>query len=254
MLNIPQGSPSCVNCVYIHHKLIWRAFYSGQGTEGGNVKADKTQLTYDEHGMISIIIQIYIKNKKRIPKMAKVRNNIITQGLSGMLGDQIVFRAGRNGQTIVTARPSYDPNRVLSSAQQAHMEAFRQAIAYAKTAKDNVVYITRAKGTALTPYNVAVADWFSKPEVLEINASGWTGAVDQVIRIKAQEEMHVANVTVVIKNVDGTVVEQGVAQQVEGLWWEYTTTQPFSLMSDAVVVATAYDLAGNTAELTWQGS
>ena len=120
--------------------------------------------------------------------MAKVKDNIITQGLSGKLGDQVVFCTGRGGQTIVAIRPSYNSDRILSSAQQAHMEAFRQAIAYSKTAKDNAEYTIKAKGTALTSYNVAVADWFNKPEVLEIDANSWTGEIGQSIRIKVQDD------------------------------------------------------------------
>ncbi|HSG26764.1 MAG TPA: fibronectin type III domain-containing protein [Anaerolineales bacterium] len=38
--------------------------------------------------------------------MAKVCNNLITQGLSGSLGDQFVFRLGKGGQTIVATNPA----------------------------------------------------------------------------------------------------------------------------------------------------
>jgi hypothetical protein len=186
--------------------------------------------------------------------MAKVRNNIITQGLSGKLGNQIVFRAGRNGQTIVGVKPSDDPNRGLSSSQIAHQDAFRQAITYAKAARENAVYIIKAKGTHLNAYNMAVADWFSKPEVLEIEASGWTGAVGETIRVKAQDDVLVAGVSVAIKNTDGTILEQGEALQSDGLWWTYTTTQVATSFPGVMVVATAQDLAENVSELTYRAN
>jgi hypothetical protein len=173
-----------------------------------------------------------------------------------MLGDQIVFRTGKDGQTIVATKPSYDPNRGLSSAQIAHQEAFRQAIAYAKAAKDEPVYQLKAQGTALSSFNTAVADWFNEPEVLEIDTSAWTGAVGETIRIKAQDDVQVEKVSVVIKYDSGSLVEQGQAVQIDGLWWAYTTTQAVTApnLPNTNIIATAQDLAGNTAELTWQGN
>jgi len=78
--------------------------------------------------------------------MAIVNKNIITQGLSGLLGDQIVFRQTKGGQTVVATKPARDANRSYNPSQLARQEAFRQAIAYAKTAKDEVTYLTKGKG------------------------------------------------------------------------------------------------------------
>ena len=186
--------------------------------------------------------------------MAKVRNNIITQGLSGSLGDQLIFRKDKAGRTIVAAKPAFDPNRGLTNSQMAHQEAFRQAIAYAKTAKDQVVYINKADGKAMSAFNVAVADWFNKPEVLEIDASGWNGQVGQTIRVKAKDDVQVAKVTVVISDENGTVIEQGDAVQAEGLWWDYTTKTPISMNPAPSVVATAKDLPGNSGDMAWQNN
>ena len=178
--------------------------------------------------------------------MAKVRNNIITQGLSGSLGDQLIFRKDKAGRTIVAVKPAFDPNRGLTDSQIAHQEAFRQAIAYAKTAKDQAVYINKAEGKAMSAFNVAVADWFNEPAVLEIDASGWNGEVGQPIRVKAQDDIHVAKVHVVIKDSFNAVVEEGEAVQADGLWWTYTTKTQIPMASAPQVAATAYDLAGNT--------
>ena len=46
--------------------------------------------------------------------MAKVRNNIIIQGLSGSLGEQLVIKQDKAGRTIVGVAPSFDPNRTAS--------------------------------------------------------------------------------------------------------------------------------------------
>lgn len=184
--------------------------------------------------------------------MAKVKNNIVTQGLSGLLGNQIVFRKDKTGRTIVAVKPTFPANRTFNTSQLAHQEAFRQAIAYAKTAKAEDVYLTKAQGTTMSAFNAAVADWFNKPQVLEINASGWNGEIGQSIRIKAMDDTLVTNVHVMITDVNGTILEQGDAAQGEGQWWVYTSTTQISGEAEPRIVATAQDLPGNNGELAWQ--
>jgi len=151
--------------------------------------------------------------------MAKVRNNIITQGLSGSLGDQIVFRAGKGGQTIVAAKPAFTTEREFNPAQLAQQQAFRNAIAYARGAKQEDAYITKAQGTTMSAFNAAVRDWFDKPRLLNIDVSGWSGEIGQIIRIEAQDDTFVASVRVVIADANGDILEQGDAVQDNGSWW-----------------------------------
>jgi broad specificity polyphosphatase/5'/3'-nucleotidase SurE len=143
--------------------------------------------------------------------------------------------------------------RNFNPTQQAYQEAFPNAIAYAKSAKDETIYLTKAQGTTMTAFNAAVADWFNKPEVLEINIDNWTGNPGQTIRVKAQDDTQVAKVHVQIT--DGTgIVEQGDAVATDGLWWEYTTTASVSTITTAKAQATAHDLPGNNHMLTWQNN
>ncbi|MEP6895765.1 MAG: hypothetical protein ABI986_09180 [Chloroflexota bacterium] len=181
--------------------------------------------------------------------MAKVLNNLVMQGLSGSLGNQLVIRKGKGGQTIITAKPAAGRN--FNPTQLAHQQAFRDAIAYAKSARDEVTYLTKAQGTTMSAFNAAVADWFRQPEVLEIDPSAWTGAIGQVIRVKAQDDTLVASVKVVIDDGQGGILEQGNAVQANGLWWEYTTTT-LTEVSTSRVTATAKDLPGNNGTLVWQ--
>lgn len=179
--------------------------------------------------------------------MAKVRKNLIIQGLSGSLGEQLVIRHDKAGRTIVAVSPSFDPNRTFSEAQLQTQERFRQASAYAKDAREEDVYVEKAEGTPQTPYNVAMADWFHAPEILEIDVSGWNGAVGEVIRVKASDDVEVTQVSLVITDAQGVVIEQGGAVREGGLWWQYTTTQPAS--GTPRVVASARDLPGNITNL-----
>lgn len=179
--------------------------------------------------------------------MAKVKQNIVIQGLSGSIGGQLVIKIDKSGRTIVSAAPTFDENRQFTEAQQAQHEAFREAAAYAKTAKDNEVYKNKANGTPQNPYNVAMADWFHEPQILEIDTSAWNGGVGEVIRVKAIDDVQVKKVSIVISAADGTVLEQGEATAADSLWWNYTTTAPAA--EDAKILATVQDLPGHVVKL-----
>jgi hypothetical protein len=180
--------------------------------------------------------------------MAKVRNNIVIQGLSGSLGEQLVIKQDKTGRTIVGVSPTFDPNRIFSAAQLGIQERFREAVVYAKDARNENVYIDKAKNTIQSPYNVAIADWFNAPTIHELDVSAWTGQIGQIIRIRAVDDVQVTQVNVVITDDANLVLEQGAAVQVDGSWWTYTTT---TNGLGAKIMATAYDLPGNTATFNW---
>jgi hypothetical protein len=181
--------------------------------------------------------------------MAKVRNNIFVRGLSGAIGDQFVIKTTRSGKTIIANMPTFDEDRVFSEAQMSHQSAFREASAYARSAKTQPVYVERANVTNSIPYNVAISDWFGKPQVLEIDIKGWTGEAGQPIRVRAQDNVHVAGVQVAIEDQDGGGFEEGEAVQAEGLWWTYLTTSAVPQAALQRVIAVARDLPGNTDSL-----
>lgn len=62
--------------------------------------------------------------------MAYVKKNIVTEGLSGTLGQRVVFRQCRN-KTVVATLPDMT-GRILSEAQQQQTSRFAQAVAYAR--------------------------------------------------------------------------------------------------------------------------
>ena len=183
--------------------------------------------------------------------MAKVQNNIFVRGLSGSLGEQFVVRKGRGGTTVISNKPSFSPDRQFNEAQLAHQDAFKQAIAYARSAKTEELYINKAQGTTMSAFNAAVADWFNKPRVLEIDTTLWNGEAGQVIRVKAIDDTLVTGVQVTISDPDGNVLEQGEAALEDGLWWSYTTQTSAPIESAPQVKASARDFAGNSAEMAW---
>lgn len=182
--------------------------------------------------------------------MAKIRKNIIIEGLSGSLGEQLVIRHDKAGRTIVAISPKFDPDRTFSEAQVTHQEKFREAAAYAKDAKEEALYVSKAEGTPKSAYNVAVADWFHAPEVKEIDMQNWHGGVNELIRIKAVDNVNVTQVNVVITDDSGTVLEQGTASRGDAHWWEYSTQTAIS--GSPKVVVMARDLPGNIGQLIWE--
>lgn len=184
--------------------------------------------------------------------MAKVHNNIFVRGLRGSVGDQFVIRKTRKGKTIIANKPMFDENRTFTTAQMAQQEEFRKASIYAKTAMSQPVYQQKAAQEDMSAYNAAMADYFGKPKILEIDASNWVGEPGQVIRVQAKDDTQVASVQITIRHQNGTIFEEGQAVQSEtdGLWWVYTTTSAAPLDTNPDIIALVKDLPGNKVTLS----
>jgi len=165
--------------------------------------------------------------------MARIKTNVIVEGLSGKLGNQLVFRHLRDGQTIVCVKPDFS-RRVLSKDQKAHHERFRAAAAYAREASlRQPIYAKLAAGTIKNAYNLALGDWFHPPVIRSIERK------DGKILVQASDDVCVASLRVLIVDEAGRVLEQGDAVQLVSDWWEYQPT------AEGMVIAEARDLAGN---------
>ena len=180
--------------------------------------------------------------------MAKNLNNLVVRGFSGSIGGQLVIKRSKSGRTIISNHPSFRADRQFTPAQQSQHLAFREACAYAKTARDQEVYVHKAAGSDLSPYNLAVADWLRPPEILQVDTGGWTGQPGKVIRIQALDDVQVKDVTLVITDLAGALLEQGPATAVDSLWWEYTTTATGT--GSLKVTASAQDLPGHVTQFT----
>ena len=165
--------------------------------------------------------------------MAQVVDNIFVRGLSGKLGDQVVFRHLRDGRTIVCVKPDFS-QRKLSKSQKAHNKRFQAAAAYAQSAaRREPIYAQLAAGTFKNAYNVALGDWFNPPVIQRLERKG------SAIRIQASDDVLVAGVRVVVVDERGKTLEQGEAIKGKGDWWEYVPREA------GKVIVEAWDLAGN---------
>lgn len=165
--------------------------------------------------------------------MAKIVDNAVIEGLSGKLGNQIVFRRLRDGRTIVCKKPDFS-TRKLSDDQKEHHRRFKNASAYARSAsRSNPVYARLAEGTMKNAYNVALGDWFHPPAIHRLGRYG------AAVRIWATDDVQVSGVQVLVLDEKGEVLEQGEAVQGRGDWWEYLPRAAGKILVEA------RDLPGN---------
>lgn len=165
--------------------------------------------------------------------MAKVKRNLILQGISGAIDKTLVFRQMRDGTTILSAAPDFS-RRVFSKGQLTHQSRFRQAAAYARhAARTTPIYAELTKGTTRTAYNIALSDWFNPPVIDSIEL------LDDRIRVAASDNVLVVKVLVTIMDEQEEVLEQGQAKQVNKTFWEY------SAQAAGRIIVEAWDLPGN---------
>jgi hypothetical protein len=142
-------------------------------------------------------------------------------------------------------RPS---KQVRSEKQQQQTRRFREAIRYARSASRTVRIYTdlAARCRRVTAYNLAIADWFHPPEILEVDFGERTGEAREIIGIYAVDDVQVKCVHVAILDPNGTVLEQGPATLANYDWWLYETTAPAG--NNSKVIVTAEDLPGHVTE------
>lgn len=163
--------------------------------------------------------------------------------------EKLVICTTRSGKTLITNKPIPELKRE-TGFPKSMQEAVRRAVTYAEYAWDQPVYEYRAVGTPLSAYNLAVADYLGRPQVLDIDVRGWTGGIGQEIRIRAKDNFMVLSVRLAICGTE-FLWEEGEATQSESdnLLWIYTTTTPVTREPGLRLEAFAYDLPGNVGEL-----
>jgi hypothetical protein len=180
--------------------------------------------------------------------MAKIKGNLLLEGVSGKIGNQLVLKRVRGGGTILAKKPTFGADRNFSAKQLASQQAFREAAAYGTEMKQEPLYLALAAGTAKTGYNIAMGDWLNPPQILEIDLGGWGGAAQDLIRMRVQDDVMVTGVRVEISDETGAILESGPATEAGALWWEYRVGQPLS--GELRVTVSASDLPGHVTQMS----
>ncbi|MDR2907962.1 MAG: hypothetical protein LBU91_08250 [Bacteroidales bacterium] len=175
--------------------------------------------------------------------MAKSKNNVLTHGLSGKIGDLLVFYE-RNGKTIVAKRPTVNWER--SEKQKEHCCRFQKASHYAKIAQHEEIYINAAAKQGRRPYNLALTDAFHVPEIEKIDHSNYSGKVNDKIIITVTDNFQVKEVTVRIINSNNLLVEEGKAtpSKIDDEWI-YIATKVNNKQIGCRIEVLASDIPGN---------
>ena len=182
--------------------------------------------------------------------MAESKNNIITHGLSGTIGDLIVFRQ-RAGKTVVANVPR--KSEIPPSKAQVQVQTeFKMASIYAVTAlkdpKTKAIYEAKAK-PGQSAYNVAIRDFFHAPDISNVNVTGYNGKAGDMIMMRVTDDVMVTGVQVRIENTDGSLLEEGAAMiEDNGLDYLYTATKDNPKVQGSTLIITATDLPDNKAE------
>lgn len=186
--------------------------------------------------------------------MATFSNNVVTHGLSGMLGDMIVFRQ-KNGKTFLSAKPTKS-HHGPTEAQLNQQQKFQEAVLYAQSVINNPekreTYADRAKDGA-SAFNVALADFLLAPHIQEIDVSAYNAQAGSTIRIRVVDDFQVAEVAVRIEDTEGALLENGMAVPQENkLDWIYTTNTSRESAQGQKIVIRASDVPGHLAESVQQ--
>jgi hypothetical protein len=181
--------------------------------------------------------------------MAKQKNNVVTHGLSGKVGDLLIFRQIK-GKTVVSKIPEMP--KTATEKQKASRRRFQQATLYAKQATKNPVTrdlyaaaANKGKDKGRTAYNVAVADFYNAPDIDTIDVSSYAGAVGDEIRVIASDDFLVKSCHIQIIDADGSTVEEGEAVNSAGNLWIYAATQNNESLESNKIIVTVSDLPGN---------
>jgi hypothetical protein len=182
--------------------------------------------------------------------MALIKNNDLTDGMSGRIGNKIVFRVVK-GRTVATRRP-IQTTSVITDKQRAHRERFKRATTYAKAALLDVAtkaaYALQAKEKDfMNAFTAAVTDFMKSPKVDSIDNAAYSGKVGESIILKVSDDFKVADVKVTITLPTSVVVETGAATLVAGTAdWKYVTTKANATLAGSKIKVVVTDKPGNT--------
>jgi hypothetical protein len=105
------------------------------------------------------------------------------------------------------------------------------------------IFLNREERKERQAKNVAMADWFHPPRILEIDLRAWRGCPGDVIRVLAVDDVKVGQVQVEIADRAGTILETGQAALAVTQRWEYPLRQAHS--GSVTVTVFASDLPGH---------
>lgn len=179
--------------------------------------------------------------------MAISKYNVVMHNTSGIVGDLLEF-SQRYGKTIIGKRRR--KSSTVSEVQLEIRRKFKKACSYAKQTmaipERAVLYEAKAK-PGVTPYNLAVANYFTAPTIVEIITDEYKGAAGDRLDLLVDDAIIVVSVEVSIYTADNELVESGPAVKTEEGFWHYIATADSPQLAGSRIAVTAKNLPGNSA-------
>jgi hypothetical protein len=183
--------------------------------------------------------------------MAKSKNNPLTKGLSGMIGQQIVFRSW-NGKTFVSVAPK--KHKKQSSIQKENRTKFKRATLFAKSMMNDPAkkaeYKEIAKKLQLpNAYTAAITDYMRNPAIEALDLTNYSGSSEEEIKVTAsKKDFELQEVEVVIIDKNGEEVENGSAKKGVAGEWIYKTTNTLEEKEDVRFLIKVKDKTGRVVD------
>jgi hypothetical protein len=170
-------------------------------------------------------------------------------GSTGHTPERFFVYRTRSGRTLLASKPKPGAQLGMPGPKNTLREKVCQAVTYAEFASQQAIYQCRAAGTQSSAYHLAVGDYLSPPQILDVDIRGWVAGSGQEIRIRARDNFLVLSICLMIRDKD-FVREAGEALQSEtdSLLWTYITRTPVTREPGVRLSAFAFDLPGNVGE------
>jgi hypothetical protein len=168
--------------------------------------------------------------------------------LSGTI-DELVFVRLKNGKVIVRHRPVRRAEK--KPGEIANQTSFIKAVAYAKAVwagqpELQAKYQAAAQQQGRQGFHLAKADFRLPPSIGQVDLSGYRGDPADIIRVVATDDFEVKEVLLVLRRLNGELIEQGPAELEAGVWHYRAQTQVPATQT-ITVEAIAVDYPGHTA-------
>ncbi len=172
--------------------------------------------------------------------MALLAANSVLQGLTGMIGNQLVFR--KSGDKTVVSKKPYRCRRRTSELQQLYLNKFKEASKYARTLlrdPGKYEYYTKLakKHKKRCAYNLIISDYmlFIRIEEKEIPKQGDKKRV--VLTVTKKNNYKVNDVSVQLLSPSGETVAIGQANRISNTDWVFKLPAPPEKGSSLIVTA-----------------
>ncbi len=183
--------------------------------------------------------------------MALVLNNSLTEGISGMVGDQCCYRT-RGNKTFLVKRPVSRKGKIPPPTQAKTHNSFRAAVAFGQYAKADPelgplyeIAVKKKKTEYASVYHAAMRDALTPPELLPLRNHDFKGRPGDTLTINAKDIIPLSNLRFSFQYADGRELEAGMAitEKFEGDF-SYTCHTLIDDLENLLIVVTTIDMPG----------